>query len=141
MNGVKIADQIHLTVIVNSGTAELDEHQHEGADHQAEVEGRVTATACGANPPTITIGVTTPTTVNVQSAQLRHGGTALRSRRDRLERGGWPRLSGIHLLGWLDGRDYERRDDIRRRELRGAAGSGATHRSGVATYGWETTSA
>lgn len=75
--GVNVADQIRVSVVVNGSTAELDEHQHEAADHQTEVEGRVTAVACGANPPTITLGVTMPMTVNIQNARIRHGGTTL----------------------------------------------------------------
>jgi Domain of unknown function (DUF5666) len=78
VTGVHVADQIHVTVIVNGDRAELDEHEHEGADHRTEVEGRVTATACTANPPTITVGLNMPTTVNLQNAQIRHGGTSLR---------------------------------------------------------------
>jgi hypothetical protein len=77
VTGVMSADQVRITVTLNGSAAQIDEHQHEGADHQTELEGRVTATACGANPPTITIGVAMPMTVDVRTARIRHGGTAL----------------------------------------------------------------
>jgi len=77
VTGINAADQVRVSVIVNGSVAELDEHQHEGADHRTEVEGRVTAIACTANPPTITIGATMPMIVNIQNARIRHGGTTV----------------------------------------------------------------
>jgi hypothetical protein len=47
VTGVKSADQVRITLTLNGSAAQIDEHQHEGADHPTELEGRVTATARG----------------------------------------------------------------------------------------------
>src|SRR5262249_39464029 len=53
---------------------DVDENEHQMANNQAELEGRVSATNC---PSTITVGTMTPITVNLQNARIRHGNTTL----------------------------------------------------------------
>jgi Domain of unknown function (DUF5666) len=74
ISGVGANDQIRITVRVNGNVVDVDQNEHQMANNQAELEGRVSATSC---PQTITVGTMTPTTVNVQNARIRHGDTTL----------------------------------------------------------------
>lgn len=70
-------DQIRISVRLNGNVVDVDQNEHEMANDEAEIEGRVASTNCGVNPQTIVIGTMTPTTVDVQNARIRHGGTTL----------------------------------------------------------------
>src|SRR2546425_2450101 len=77
ITGVGTNDQIRISVRVNGNVVDVDQNEHEMANNEAEIEGRVASTNCGVNPQTIVVGTMTPTTVNVQNARIRHGGTTL----------------------------------------------------------------
>src|SRR5262249_51294243 len=64
VTGVRMNDRIRITVMVNGNAADLDEDERDMDNDEAEVEGRVTATNCGASPQTIIVGTMSPTTVN-----------------------------------------------------------------------------
>ena len=77
ITGVHANDQIHISVRVNGNAADLDENEHEMANDEAEVDGRIASTNCSANPQTIVVGTMTPITVNIQNARIRHDGNTL----------------------------------------------------------------
>jgi hypothetical protein len=89
ITGVNANDQIRITVRVNGGVADLDENDHDMANNEAEIDGKVISTSCSASPPSIVVGTMMPTTVNVQTARIRHGSTTLTCARiqanDRVE--------------------------------------------------------
>jgi hypothetical protein len=74
---VNANDQIRITVRVNGGVADLDENDHDKANNETEIDGKVVSTTCSANPASIVVGTMAPTTVNLQTARIRHGSTTL----------------------------------------------------------------
>jgi hypothetical protein len=77
ITGVNVNDQIRITVRVSGGVADLDEDDHDMMNNETEIDGKVASTSCSANPPSIVVGTMTPTTINVQTARIRHGSTTL----------------------------------------------------------------
>jgi hypothetical protein len=77
ITGVDMNDQIRIVVRVNGNVIDVDQNEHEKANNEAEIEGRVASTSCTTNPATIVVGTVTPMTVNVQAARIRHGATSL----------------------------------------------------------------